>query len=518
MPDELAPRRHRSLAVLLCVAVLGTVPFSAAEKGTVPVSRHRAVGIVVDQLAAWVAEERLAKLPKDGGFARLLKGGTWIKRCEYQHALTETAPAHAALYTGRTPRESGISANEVKRKDGRVASLLDDADTQLVGPDGPIPRRSGVSLKQLLVPTISESLLARDPQSVVISISTKARGAVFAGARVKPGQRPPEVVWWDERTSQVVTSTAFASKLPAWVIQPILPNEFRWEVDVKVPRLAGTPDDGEGEAEDLGGRSFPHVFGLDGRDFRVTALADDLTVDLALAAVRANPTQGHPTLLALSFSRFDYVGHRFGPESWESWDALLELDRALARLFAGLDAIWGKDAYAVVLSADHGVSPLPEWLEKEPAWCRGAADPYERPCKPGVRLSSTKLGSTDAFVYGERSSEREAQLAAEPGVARVLDICKIDPKRSELERWVYGSGPPCDGAANDQLVPAYYVVPERGSFFTGPPDVTSHGTPYRYDRTGPLIVRYERTIRPVRDPEPTFRSFYRALWYALAGS
>ncbi|HJQ99750.1 MAG TPA: alkaline phosphatase family protein, partial [Candidatus Polarisedimenticolaceae bacterium] len=437
MPHELAPRPRLSLAVLL----LATVPISAAEKATVPraPSPHRAVGIVVDQFAAWIAEERLEKLPKNGGFARLLKGGTWIKRCEYEHALTETAPAHAALYTGKTPRETGISANDVKRKDGHVASLLDDDDTQLVGPDGPIAGRTSVSLKQLLVPTIAETLLERDPQSVVISISTKARGAVFAGARVKPGQRPPEVVWWDERTSQVVTSAAFATKLPAWVTQPTLPKELRWDVDGEVSKLARVPDDRNGEADDLGGRNFPHVFPMSGRSFRVTARADELTIDLALAAVRANATQEHPVLLALSFSRFDYVGHRYGPESWESWDALLELDRALARLFAGLDAVWGKDAYAVVLSADHGVSPLPEFLEKEPAWCRGVADPYERPCKPGVRLSSTKLGSTDAFVYGERSPQREAQLAAEPGVARVLDICKIDPKRSELERWVYGS-------------------------------------------------------------------------------
>jgi hypothetical protein len=369
-----------------------------------------------------------------------------------------------------------------------------------------------VSLKQLLVPTISEELLARDPQSVVISISTKARGAVFAGARVKQGQRPPEVVWWDERTSQVVTSTAFAMKLPAWVEQPSLTKEFRWDVDGKVSKLAQTLDDAKGEADDLGGRKFPHVFPMNGKNFRVTALADDLTVDLALAAAKANLTPGHPTLLALSFSRFDYVGHRFGPESWESWDALLELDRALARLFSGLDLIYGKDGYAVVLSADHGVSPLPEYLEQEPAWCRGAADPYERPCKPGVRLSSGKLGSTDAFVYGERSPERETQLAAEPGVARVLDICKVDPKRSEIERFVYGSGPPCEGASNDQLVPSYYIVPTPGSFFTGPPDVTSHGTPYRYDRTVPLIVYGVSTPK-----DATFRAFYSSLWEALTG-
>jgi len=329
---------------------------------------------------------------------------------------------------------------------------------------------------------------------------------------VKPGQRPPEVVWWDDRTSQVVTSTAFAPALPVWVAQPTLSKEFRWEVDREVSKLARVPDDETGEAEDLGGRTFPHVFPMTGKSFRVTAAADDLTVELALAAARAHREREHPTLLALSFSRFDYVGHRFGPDSWEAWDALLELDRALARLLSGLDQVWGKDAYAVVLSADHGVAPLPESIEEEPPWCRGAPDPYERPCRPGVRLSATALGSTDALVYGERSPELEARLFARPGVARVLDVCKLDPTRSELERLISNTVPPCDGAANDQLVPSYYVVPKPGSFFTERPDVASHGTPYRYDRMVPLIVR-----GAPRPEEDTFRGFYASLWHALTG-
>ena len=511
MPHELDPRIRRPLAVLLLGTLLLVARPAPAKQAPPPLV---AVAIVVDQLAGWVALDRLPKLPKNGGFARLLTTSP-LGLIEYEHALTETAPAHAALYTAKTPRETGITANDVRREHAatEVASLLQDPNTQIIGASGPIPGRPGISLKQLLVPTLSETLLERDPKSVVVAISTKDRGAAFAGARVKAGQRPSDVVWWDDRTSQVVTSSAFAPKLPAWVSQPKLPAEFRWEVSPEVKSLSRLPDDQAGEATDLGGGTFPHVFPANGKSFRVSAYADKLTVDLALAAVNANRTPSHPMLVALSFSRYDYVGHRFGPESWEAWQALLDLDRELARLFKGLDAALGEDTYSVVLTADHGVAPLPESVSATSPWCGAAENPFDLPCSPGTRLSTKTLARksgakrvADALVYG--ASDPTA-LETEPGIAKVLKVCDLDPKRSTLERLVYNSMPPCAGARNDQIVPDYYVVATPGSFFDDPPDVAGHGTPYLYDRTVPLLGG--------NVGDGTFRSFYRSVWRALTG-
>ena len=67
---------------------------------------HVVVSIVVDQFAAWIAHERLPELPSDGGFARLRREGTWVEQLRYAHAVTDTAPGHAALYTGATPSVS----------------------------------------------------------------------------------------------------------------------------------------------------------------------------------------------------------------------------------------------------------------------------------------------------------------------------------------------------------------------------------------------------------------------------
>src|SRR4051794_31984492 len=90
------------------------------------------VTIVVDQLAAWIAAERWPALPADGGFARLRREGLYVRQLRFAHADTDTAPGHAALYTGATPRGSGIFANEVLAPGGRGVSILTDPATRIV--------------------------------------------------------------------------------------------------------------------------------------------------------------------------------------------------------------------------------------------------------------------------------------------------------------------------------------------------------------------------------------------------
>ena len=69
--------------------------------------------------------------------------------------------------------------------------------------------------------------------------------------------------------------------------------------------------------------------------------------------------------LSVSFSSVDYVGHTFGPRSWEVQDELARLDRDLAEFFAHLDKTVGRGKYVVAFSSDHGVAPVPEDLRKD---------------------------------------------------------------------------------------------------------------------------------------------------------
>ncbi|MEO6591611.1 MAG: alkaline phosphatase family protein, partial [Gemmatimonadaceae bacterium] len=48
-----------------------------------------------------------------GGLGRMMKNGAWFTNAHQDHAITETAPGHASLLSGRFPRSTGIAANRV---------------------------------------------------------------------------------------------------------------------------------------------------------------------------------------------------------------------------------------------------------------------------------------------------------------------------------------------------------------------------------------------------------------------
>ena len=138
------------------------------------------VTIVVDQLAAWMADERWPLLPDDGGFARLRREGLTVRQLRFTHAITDTAPGHSALFTGVVPHTSGIVANDVISSAGKKISILADAKTRLVpvGGAGPVDR-PGSSLAALQSDTIADALLAARPDARIFSFSLKDRGALF---------------------------------------------------------------------------------------------------------------------------------------------------------------------------------------------------------------------------------------------------------------------------------------------------------------------------------------------------
>jgi hypothetical protein len=503
--------------------------------------RHVVVTIVVDQLAAWVASERLDLLPKDGGFARLRREGTYVRAMRYEHAVTDTAPGHSALYTGAFPRASGIFANEVLAGDHAVSVLADDR-TRLVTSDG-VTDRPGSSLARLKVATLADDLRADRPDAIIIALSLKDRGALYAG-----GRHPTASVWFDVKSNRFVTSTAFADKLPRWAdakdaVRAAETSTWNLLDPAWVRAHAATPDDQPGEGDIPGfGTVFPHRLGATEKPalaLRTSPFGDDVLLSMGLAALDAEHAGDHETLLALSLSSNDYINHTFGPDSWEAWDELRRLDRALATFFRALDARFGPNGYAVVLTGDHGSNAMPEVGRH--AFCDATApDPWRRACGEVHRVLPGELGRTlvasarqalgpgdwvsgvsDPYVYLTHGAlaldaPRRAvlddalrkTLLAQPGVARVYDTHALP-----------SPCPPVSDESIDALVcrsvaPGagdLYVVLQPGSFFD--PSVvvgkgTSHGSPYLYDRTVPLLARYPAEIPAGRVIESaTFDAF-----------
>lgn len=506
-----------------------SVPAVDASTPAPPARREPVVvAIIVDQLSSWVAESRLPKLPREanGGFTRLIKEGTWVKRLTYPYAVTDTAPGHAALHTGRLPSESGLFSNELPDPNGpRRISVLRDPTTKVVTARG-VKDAPGSSPAKLLVPTVADRLRAARPDALIVSVSLKDRGAI-----VPAGKKPTHALWFDTPEGAFVTSTAFATTYPAWAKEwgdadaivkmrqkPWEPFDADW-----LQRSATVPDDapGEGDLEELG-TTFPHPI-KSSAAFRATPASDQAIILLAAGAVGAEWRPDRPTLILLSFTANDVVGHVYGPDSWEAWDLLLQLDRSLGVFIKNLESKVGP--VSVMLSADHGNIPMPEATKSRAQICPD--------CKTGERLSPQAVGAeiravltktmpgvdpktlvaglADPYVFltPEARALPPAKLAIvdkavrdvlvkHKGIAQVLDWKTLEAKcpaalakggEDDLTLVCRGwsKGNPNDTGAGD-----YYVVIARGSFFEAEMTIgkgTSHGTPYLFDREVPLFVR-----------------------------
>jgi len=482
------------------------------------------VSIVVDQFAGWIAEERLQFLPENGGFARLRGEGTWARDLRFAHAVTDTAPGHSALYTGLPPRETGIFANEVFDPESKkLVSILRDPKVALVAPEGTV-EGSGVSLAILQTDTVADRVRAEHPQTAIVTISLKDRGAVFGG-----GRHPDAAIWYEPRAGGFATSTAFADSLPSFApsnYQLAVAAETAWEPldDAFLRAHAKTPDNqpGEGDASGIG-LTFPHKpasnTALPLLALRYTPEADRLLLAAALAAI--DKRDDRPMLLALSLSTFDYVGHVWGPDSWESWDELARLDAALGKFFSELDKRVGKNGWSLVLSADHGTTSMPEVAAGAHAWCKPNAprDKLGRPCGPVTRVIPTALadelravaasaigpgdwilGVADPYVYFTRNA---LALPVDKRAALERAIIGALEKRPEVAIVLHGgrrescaSGESLDALACRSFSATtremIYVGLKPGSFFDAGHAVgrgSSHGSPYAFDRSVPFFVR-----------------------------
>jgi predicted AlkP superfamily pyrophosphatase or phosphodiesterase len=229
--------------------------------------------------------------------------------------------------------------------------------------------------------------------------------------------------------------------------------------------------------------------------------ADEYLGRLAMALIAGLQLgqQSSTDFLGVSFSALDRIGHDFGPLSHEVQDALVRLDATLGSLLDHLDRLIGPDHYVVALSADHGVSPVPEQLAEIgiDAGRIRAGDVVDRvdralasvlgPGKYVARLFYTDLYFSPG-VYDKLTSDPRAMAAAlealraTPGVAAVY-------RSDELTRGLYRD----DGMAAAAAL-SYFagrsgdliVVPQP--YWIVSSSAATHGSANSYDRAVPVVL------------------------------
>lgn len=478
-----------------------------APTGPAAPSPRLVVLVVVDQLPSWWFEARRQHFP--AGTARLIREGVYYPRAAYPYAVTFTAAGHAALSTGAPPSVTGILDNYWYRPDlDRTLPATHDPGADvfvLAGAATPVPARSGTALR---VDGVADVLEARNAASRTVSISLKDRAAVFVA-----GRKPDLAIWYEEKQPAMTTSRFYVSELPGWlrelhdagVVSQQLDFEWERRPGIDYRAITGSDDPAPGETSgELLSNQFPHRMAGSSEPsaaLRATPAGDDIVFATALRAIEAMAlgSDETPDFLALSFSAHDYAGHYWGPDSWERFDVFLRFDEALAGFLTTLDERIGPGNYALVLSSDHGVSPLTERtggrrvlitdIEKA-ASAAAASKLGAGDWVAGISTSALHLSRDFA---GRDQADREAALGAI--IAAIQSIPGIDRSTVMPTDRISGS---CEARAGFEAMACLSLIPgesghvfyaaEPSSIITEYDAGTNHGSPHAHDRQVPVIV------------------------------
>jgi predicted AlkP superfamily pyrophosphatase or phosphodiesterase len=431
------------------------------------------------------------------GFAKLLDHGAVFTDAHERHSTTVTAIGHSTFLSGASPSVSGIIGNEwFDRESGTTVTSVSDPTTKLIGG---VPGQPGSSPRRLEVSTVVDELkIQASGESHAIGVSIKDRGAILPA-----GHMADAAYWYDSDSNNWVTSSFYESDLPSWV-QAV--NAKHWS-----QRTLGAtwfPVDAKEGAEPfctmVAGQALRYCGGIE-----ATPWGNEIIEEFAESALDGEKLGRHSgvDVLTVSFSSNDYVGHAVGPDDPAVRDMAIRTDRLLGKLLDYIDQRVGAGNTLVVLTADHGVAPVPEVNIKRKM--------------PGGRLSDTIVmkSMTDALVnrYGPGNwfiggTVVMPYLNWELIRTKKLNLAEVETVAADAARMqahigrVYTREELLDGKVQrdpfgDSMSLSFFaprfgdllILPEPYYLFeaTG----ASHGTPYDYDSHVPLIF-YGPGIKP----------------------
>lgn len=365
------PANKLLMRKFLTFLLLLTFHFSFSQTQTAIARPKLVVGIVIDQMR-WDYLYRYYDVFKpNGGFKRMLGEGFTCENTFIPYTPTVTAAGHTCVYTGSVPAVHGIVGNNwydnILKKG---VYCTDDDCVETVGSSTPAGK---MSPKNMFTTTIGDELkLATNFKSKVVGVAIKDRGAILPA-----GHAANAAYWYDYKTGDFITSTYYMNELPKWVqdfnARKVVDSLYKLNWNLFLPESVYskycTADDKPYENKPLGKATSTFPYDLSkfvGKEYgRIasTPYGNTLTEAIAEAAVKAEKlgNNGTTDMLTVSFSSPDYIGHSFGPNSWEQLDDYARLDETIGKFFAFLDATVGKGAYTVFLTADHAVAHVPNF-------------------------------------------------------------------------------------------------------------------------------------------------------------
>ncbi len=444
------------------------------------------LAIVVDQFRY----DYLTRFRADytGGLATLLKSGAVFTNARYDQFPTVTAVGHSIIMTGARPSSSGIIGNSwYSREENRIVTSVCDDAFVTTGRAGVRPAVEGgkdctdastASPNRLLVDTVGDELRMASEQSKVVGVSLKPRSAILPAGHMATG------AYWFDESGVFVTSSFYGETFPGWAA----------EFNKDLPANAYAGKEWMGTKFGSGAELY--------RAIPASPWGNELIEAFTEAAIDGEKlgSRGVTDLLTVSFSSNDYVGHRVGPDDPAVRDMSIRTDKLIDRLFHFLDSRHlGPNDLLVVLSADHGVAPLPE-------------KDFERKM-PGNRMSPGQLtravqdALTSRFGAGDWIIDKPVEYVIYLNQSLIqekkLDRAEVNRVAAEALRSrpyvfrVYTREQLANGVTADRIGQAMtndYFPRRSGDLFVlldpywmFSSSGTTHGTPFNYDTHVPVI-------------------------------
>jgi predicted AlkP superfamily pyrophosphatase or phosphodiesterase len=357
----------------ICYLIVGALFWAQIQNASAVTSPQVTVVIVIDQFAYHYTQKLSPYFLY--GFRQLLDSGVVFENALHPHGIPTTAIGHTTISTGALAKDHGVILNSwIENGKDTEFGKDEDLGSATLAKKGLMDY--GFSAKHILVDTLSDQFVMNSrpyKKNYVYSISYKPRAAI--GMAGKLGK----AVWFDKNLKYFTSSKAYFDKIPRW-----LWNFNKTHNIKKIDRInwgLSYPPESEPyqfynikdyefsrNNEQLAGRPIKIMGEKSDKIFQQTPESNNLLLHLAKKCIDFNfnrMNDDDKLLIWVSLSSLDRLGHIFGPYSIEVTDMIYHLDRQLDVFMHNIQDIVGAENVLFVLTADHGVAPIPEILRQE---------------------------------------------------------------------------------------------------------------------------------------------------------
>lgn len=453
------------------------------------------------------------------GLKTLIDDGAVYENAYYPHAMPGTCTGHTALATGCFAKDHGIINNKWFNPDGTVTKCDDDTSAQaaVFGKDG-TPLNYGKSSCNIMMPGLSDQFVLQskpEASNHAISVSFKSRAAIAtAGAAGK-------AIWFDTKTGCFTSSKAYFDTLPQWLRdfnenhKTDAQRTYEWKLfyprkhaayasahidDYSFSAFKKSIIDTKIAVPDTTDQEEPYVM------MTLLPSANKLLLDLALECLDeylAQDKKNH-LLIWVCLSPFDFMCHRFGPESREAYDMIYHLDSQLRKFMHKVANRVKQSKTLYVLTSDHGITPIPEMARKNGLTSAQRID--EKKLVQDLNKFVLDNYGLKNFIFGfktpqfycnekliaswEKKKQKElmksivAHLQKKPFIANVWtahDLLKGCYEDTDIRSYYKNQYFP---GRSGQIIVQLKPFCQISEYISG----TDHMTPYEHDTHVPLII------------------------------